>query len=260
MVISGLPGIIKIGFFKFVFNENWNPNYDEFGVLYLTLSSLFSTIGVILLSAPFGVLSAIYLSEIANKKIRNLILPIVEILSGIPSVIYGFFGMTAIVPNIKRIFSFMNTDDSPPIVGDSLLAVILVLSMMVLPTIISTSYLSINNVSKSFKEASLNLGATKIQTIFKVTLKSAKSGILSGITLAFGKAIGETMAVMMVAGNVVNFPSLLSPIRLLTTGIAIDMSYASGLFRQALFGIGLILFVIIILMNLLFKKSIKNLK
>ena len=174
-----------------------------------------------------------------------------EVLAAIPSVIYGFFGMTIIVPFVKKIAG-------NNIVGDSLLSVILVLFIMILPTIISISFVSLKSVPKKFKEASLNLGATKIQTIFKVTLKSCKSGIFSGISLAVSKAIGETMAVLMVAGNVVNPPKLFNPVRLLTTGIALDMAYASGLFRQALFAIGLVLFILISLINLAFNKISKN--
>ncbi len=255
--IFGLPAIFKIGFLNFIFSSEWAPENGKFGILNLLLASIISTLGSLILAVPLGVLAALYLSEIANKKIAFIFNIIIEVLAAIPSVIYGLFGMTTIVPLIKFVF---NKNSTSFVVGDSLLAAILVLFIMIIPTIVSTSYVSLKSVPKSFKEASLNLGATKTQTIFKVTLKASKSGIFSGVTLAVAKAIGETMAVMMVAGNVINPPNLLKPVRLLTTGIAIDISYSSGLLRQALFGIGFILFILIIIINISFKKSIKTVK
>ena len=258
VLICGTPAILKIGFFNFILKSEWAPQKNEFGILSLILSSTLATLGAILIAAPLGVFTATFLTEFINKKITKILTQIIDILASIPSVIYGFLGMTILVPLIKKIFIVFEKKDGPPIVGDSLLAVILVLFIMILPTIISTSLVSLKAVPKSFKYASLNLGATKIQTIFKVTLKAAKPGIFSGILLAVSKAIGETMAVMMVAGNVANFPSLLKPVRLLTTGIAIDMAYSTALFRQALFAIGLVLFILIILINISFGKIIKK--
>ncbi len=255
--VFGLPAIFKIGFFNFVFSNEWAPESGKFGILNLLLASIISTFGALILAVPLGVLAALYLSELAHKKVAFIFNTIIEVLAAIPSVIYGLFGMTTIVPLIKFVF---NKNSTSSVVGDSLLAAILVLFIMIIPTIVSTSYISLKSVPKSFKEASLNLGATKTQTIFKVTLKASKSGIFSGVTLAIAKAIGETMAVMMVAGNVVNPPNLLKPVRLLTTGIAIDISYSSGLLRQALFGIGFILFILIIIINISFKKSLKTVK
>ncbi len=255
--VYGLPAIFKIGFLNFIFSNEWAPESGKFGILNLLLASIISTLGALILAVPLGVLAALYLSELANKKVAFISNTVIEVLAAIPSVIYGLFGMTTIVPLIKFIF---NKNSTSSIVGDSLLAAILVLFIMIIPTIVSTSYISLKSVPKSFKEASLNLGATKTQTIFKVTLKASKSGIFSGATLAIAKAIGETMAVMMVAGNVVNPPNLLKPVRLLTTGIAIDISYSSGLLRQALFGIGFILFILIIIINISFKKSLKTVK
>lgn len=249
--ILGLPAIFKIGLFNFVFSSEWAPQKENFGILNLLLASFFSTLGALILAAPLGILASLYLSEIANKKIAFVSNIIIEVLAAIPSVIYGLFGMATIVPLIKFVF---NKDSNSFVVGDSLLAAILVLFIMIIPTIVSTSYVAIKNIPNSFKEASLNLGATKIQTIFKITLKASKSGIFSGITLAVAKAIGETMAVMMVAGNIVNPPNILKPVRLLTTGIAIDISYSSGLLRQALFGIGFILFVLVVIINISFKR------
>lgn len=259
VLVCGAPAILKVGILNFVLSSKWAPQTNEFGILNLIISSVFATFGALFLAVPIGILTATFLNEFVNKKITKILTNIIEILTSIPSVIYGFLGMTILVPLIKKIFVVFEKENGPPVVGDSLLAVIFVLFIMILPTIISTALVSLNSVPKSFKYASLNLGATKIQTIFKVNLKAAKSGIFSGILLAVCKAIGETMAVMMVAGNVVNFPTPLSPVRLLTTGIAVDMAYSSGLFRQALFGIGLVLFVLIIIINFSFNKIIKNL-
>ena len=256
--VCGAPAILKIGVLNFVLNSKWAPQTNEFGIFNLIISSIFATLGALFLAAPIGILTATFLAEFINKKVTKILTHIIEILASIPSVIYGFLGMNVLVPLIKKIFITFEKEDGLPIVGDSLLAVILVLFIMILPTIVSTSLVSLNSVPKSFKYASLNLGATKIQTIFKVNLKAARSGIFSGILLAICRAIGETMAVMMVAGNVVNFPKLLSPVRLLTTGIAVDMAYSSGLFRQALFGIGLVLFALIIIINFSFNKIIKK--
>lgn len=258
ITINGLPAIRATGLLKFIFSLNWEPCKGFFGSFNLTAASILATIGSVLLASFFGVITAIYLAEMAPKKFSNVIMGIIEVFSGIPSVIYGFFGMTIIVPLIKKTLKGFNKNNSFAITGDSLLAVILVLTIMITPTIISISYVSLKNVPKAFKEASLNLGATKTQTIFKINIKAAKTGIFSGITLAVAKAIGETMAVMMVAGNVSNFPHLLRPVKLLTTGIAIDMAYSSDLFRSALFGLGLILFILIVLINISFKQLLKK--
>ena len=204
--------------------------------------------------------SVFFCSTIVSTLIACSIITYI-VIYGVPSVVYGFFGMTVIVPTIRNIFINFNLLDSMPVVGDSLLAVIVVLTIMILPTIVSTCFVTLQSTPKSLREASLNLGATKVQTVFKVTLKNAKGGIFSGVTLAVAKAIGETMAVIMVAGNVVRPPELLGPVRLLTTGIAIDMAYSSGLLRQALFGIGLLLLALIVVANISFaaisKKRLK---
>lgn len=244
MFVAGIPAISEIGLLQFLFGTHWEPFNNQYGILYLIISSIIATLGAILIGVPIGLLTASYLSEIASRRLANIIRPAVQLLAGIPSVLYGFFGMLIIVPAIRNIF--------PSSLGDSLLAVIIILSIMVLPTIISTSETSLRAVPNTYREAALSLGTTPTKTIFKVTIPSAKSGILSGVILGVGRAIGETMAVIMVAGNVVNMPSLLKTVRLLTTGIVLEMSYSSGIHRQALFAIGLILFIFIMIVNISF--------
>lgn len=244
MLYSGIPAIIEIGLSKFLFGMRWDPIHNQYGILYMILSSILGTFGAIILGVAIGLFTAVYLSEIAPKKLTNIIRPAVQLLAGIPSVVYGFFGMLIIVPAIRQVF--------PSSLGDSLLAVIIILSIMVFPTIISTCETSLKAVPKTYREAALSLGTTPMIAIFKVIVPAAKSGILSGIILGVGRAIGETMAVIMVAGNVVNMPSLLGSVRLLTTGIVLEMSYSSGLHRQALFAIGLILFIFIMIVNISF--------
>lgn len=244
MFVAGIPAISEIGLLQFLFGTHWEPFNNQYGILYLIISSIIATLGAILIGVPIGLLTASYLSEIASRRLANIIRPAVQLLAGIPSVVYGFFGMLIIVPAIRNIF--------PSSLGDSLLAVIIILSIMVLPTIISTSETSLRTVPNTYREAALSLGTTPTKTIFKVTIPAAKSGILSGVILGVGRAIGETMAVIMVAGNVVNMPSLLKTVRLLTTGIVLEMSYSSGIHRQALFAIGLILFIFIMIVNISF--------
>lgn len=209
------------------------------------------------MGVPIGVFTAIFLSEIANKKLAGFIHPAIELLAGIPSVIYGFFGMIIVVPMVKSIGEFLRIDTK----GDSLLAAIIILAIMVLPTIVSVSESSLRAVPVSYKEASTALGASDISTIFKVILPSARNGVLSGVILGIGRAIGETMAVIMVAGNIVNMPSIFGSVRFLTTGIALELSYSSGLHRQALFAIGLVLFVFIAVIDIIFARvSVKGVK
>lgn len=245
MIGSGTPAIAEIGLFDFLFGTTWKPSEGLFGILPMILASIAGTIGAILLGVPIGILTAAFLAETAPQKLANMVRPAVQLLAGIPSVIYGFFGMLIIVPFIRSVFPGQT-------IGDSLLAVILILAIMVLPTIVSITETSLRAVPQSYREAALALGTTPIKTIFKVTIPAAKSGILSGVILGVGRAIGETMAVIMVAGNVVNMPSILGTVRLLTTGIVLEMSYSSGLHRQALFAIGLILFIFIMVVNISF--------
>ncbi len=258
LVCNGWPAISKIGIFNFLFSQNWNPATNNFGILNLITATIFTTTGSIILGSIFGILTAIFMAELCPNKILIIIKPLVELLASVPSVVFGFFGMTIIVPTIKKIFHGFTTNDGSPVVGDSVLAAILVLTLMILPTIVNTSFVALKSVPNSFKEASLSLGANHTKTIFKICLKAATPLILSGLILAIGRALGETMAVIMVAGNIAKPPELLGTTRLLTTGIAIDLSYASGLLRNALFAIGLVLLALIVVVNLSFNLLLKK--
>lgn len=247
MVMSGAPAIWQAGIGNFLFGTTWELGKGEYGTLPLTLSSICATIGAVILGVPVGLLTAVFLAEIAHKNLAAVVRPAVELLAGIPSVIYGFFGMMVIVPAIREFPPFKGKT-----IGLSLLAVILVLAIMVLPTIISTAETAMRAVPMSFREASLALGATPTTTIFKVTVPAARSGILSGVILGVGRAIGETMAVLMVAGNLAKMPELLGAVKLMTSGIAVDISYATEAQRPMLFGIGLVLFIFIMIVNISF--------
>ena len=230
-------------FKNFITGTRWSPTDEEFGVLYMIVGSLLSTLGAIVLGVPVGLLTAVYIAELAPKKVGNFLKSAVELLAGIPSVIFGVFGLGMIVPIIK--------DVSPESVGHSMLAVIIVLTMMILPTIITLSESSIRAVPKSYKDASYGLGASKIQTIFKCILPAARSGILAAVVLGIGRAIGETTAVMMVAGNNSGgIPtSIWDKVRPLTSNVAMEMGYASGQHQELLFSTGCVLFVFIMLIN-----------
>lgn len=230
-------------FVDFITGLKWDPNNEVFGIFYMIVGSFLATLGAAMLGVPVGLLTAVFIAELAPKKIVSIINPAVEILAGIPSVIYGAFGLGIIVPAIKKI--------SPKGQGQSLLAVILVLAIMILPTIISLCQSSLKSIPKSYKEASYGLGASKIQTIFKTIVPAARSGILSAIVLAIGRAIGETMAVMMIAGNNIGgLPSSIwDKIRPLTSNISMEMSYASGRHQEMLFATAIILFIFIITIN-----------
>lgn len=231
-------------FFDFISGTRWAPGQNVYGIFYMIVASVLATAGAIVIGVPIGVLTAVFIAEIAPKGAVKVIKPAVELLAGIPSVLYGAFGLGVIVPIIKEI--------SPKVQGQSLLAVIIVLTIMILPTIVSLSESAIKSVPKSYREASLGLGASKVQTIFKAVLPAAKSGILSATVLGVGRAIGETMAVMMIAGNPTQgLPdSIWSMVRPLTTNIAMEMSYASGRQQEMLFATGVILFIFIMIVNL----------
>lgn len=231
-------------FWDFISGTRWAPGENVYGIFYMIVASVLATFGAIVIGVPIGVLTAVFIAEIAPDAAVKVIKPAVELLAGIPSVLYGAFGLGVIVPLIKQI--------SPKVHGQSLMAVILVLTIMILPTIVSLSESAIRAVPKSYREASLGLGASKMQTIFKVVLPAAKSGILSATVLGIGRAIGETMAVMMIAGNPTEgIPtSIWSMVRPLTTNIAMEMSYSSGRQQEMLFATGVVLFVFIMIVNL----------
>ena len=241
-----LPGNIfgTYNFFDFVTGVHWRPSLGEFGVLYMIIASVLATLGAVVLGVPIGVLTAVFIAEVAPKPIAKIMQPVIELLAAIPSVLYGVFGFAVIVPMVENW--------SPHPTGDSLLAVILVLSIMVLPSIVAISTTALKAVPKYYKEGSLALGASNIQTIFKVLIPAAKSGILTGIVLGIGRAIGETMAVILVAGNPQGgIPrTIFDRVRLLTTNIVLEQGYAAELQEQMLFATVIILFVFIMLVNL----------
>ena len=245
LIISGIPAIKEIGFFNFLFGKEWASTAAEpkYGILPFILTSVYGTAGAILIGVPIGFFTAVYLSKVANKKVRAVIEAAVNLLAGIPSVVYGLVGMLVLVPAIREIF------DVPD--GASLLAAIIVLAIMILPNIIKVSITALDAVPKEYEDASLALGATPTETFFKVSVPAAKSGIAAAVVLGVGRAIGEAMAVMMVAGNVANMPSLFESVRFLTTAVASEMAYSSpgSLQRNALFSIALVLFLFIMLIN-----------
>ena len=245
LIISGIPAIKEIGLFNFLFGKEWASTAAEpkYGILPFILTSVYGTAGAILIGVPIGFFTAVYLSKVANKKVRAVIEAAVNLLAGIPSVVYGLVGMLVLVPAIREIF---NVPD-----GASLLAAIIVLAVMILPNIIKVSITALDAVPKEYEDASLALGATPTETFFKVSVPAAKSGIAAAVVLGVGRAIGEAMAVMMVAGNVANMPSLFQSVRFLTTAVASEMTYSSpgSLQRNALFSIALVLFLFIMLIN-----------
>ncbi len=243
LIISGIPAIKEIGLKEFLFGKEWKSTATppKFGILPFILTSVYGTAGAILLGTPIAFLSAVYLSKFSNQKVRKAVETAVNLLAGIPSVVYGLVGMLVLVPAIKSIFHVAD--------GASLFAAIIVLAIMVLPSIIKVSLNALDSVPKEYEEASLALGATKTETSFKVSVPAAKSGITAAVVLGVGRAIGEAMAVMMVSGNVPNMPKLFQSVRFLTTAVASEMSYASGLQRQALFSIALVLFLFIMIIN-----------
>lgn len=245
IIISGLPAIKKIGIINFLFGKEWASTAQEpkYGILPFILTSIYGTSGAIIIGVPIGFFTAVYLSKVANKKIKSVIEAAVNLLAGIPSVVYGLVGMLVLVPAIRKIFKVPD--------GASLLAAIIVLAIMILPNIIKVSITALDAVPKEYEDASLALGATPTETYLKVSAPAAKSGIATAVVLGVGRAIGEAMAVMMVAGNVANMPSLFQSVRFLTTAVASEMAYSSpgSLQRNALFSIALVLFLFIMLIN-----------
>lgn len=245
LVLSGIPAIRKIGLFNFLLGDTWASTAAEpsFGILPFILTSIYGTAGAILFGVPVGFLTAVYLAKLAPPKIKAVVGAAVSLLAGIPSVVYGLVGMLILVPGIRNLFHVPD--------GASLLAAIIVLAIMILPSIIKVSVTALEAVPREYEDASLALGATPMETYFRVSVPAAKSGIAASVVLGVGRAIGEAMAVMMVSGNVANMPSLFQSVRFLTTAVASEMSYSSpgSLQRQALFSIALVLYLFILLIN-----------
>ena len=246
LVISGLPAIREVGLVDFLFGTTWdsdNKTNPQYGILPFILTSIYGTAGAIIIGVPVGFLTAVFLAKVAPPKVASAIRPAVDLLAGIPSVVYGMVGMAVLLPAIREAFDLR--------AGDTLLAAILVLAVMILPSIISVSETALRAVPREYEEASLALGATEIETYFRVTAPAAKSGIAAAVVLGVGRAIGEAMAIMMVAGNAPNMPGLFKSVKFLTTAVASEMSYAAdgSLHKMALFSIGLVLFVFIMMIN-----------
>ena len=243
LILAGVPAIAKIGLGRFLLGREWASTAAEpkFGILPFILTSIYGTCGAIVLGVPIGFLAAIFLSKMASKPVRAVLESAVSLLAGIPSVVYGLVGMLVLVPGIRKLFHIPD--------GSGLLAAMIVLAVMILPSIIKVSVNALDAVPKEYEDASLALGATPAETWFRVSVPAARSGIAAAVVLGVGRAIGEAMAVMMVSGNVPNMPSLFESVRFLTTAVASEMSYASGLQRQALFSISLVLYVFILLIN-----------
>ena len=253
MIASGVPAIRKIGLFRFLFGTEWASTAADpkYGILPFILSSVYGTLGATLIGVPVGLLTAVFLSKAAGPRVRTVVVTAIEPLSGIPSVVFGLLGMQVLVPTVARAFGKAS--------GACLLSAIVVLAIMILPSIVSVSVTALNAVPPEYEQGSLALGATDTETWFKISVPAAKSGIAAGIVLGIGRAIGEAMAVMMVAGNSPNMPdSLFRSVTFLTTAIAKEMSYASGLQKQALFSIALVLFVFIMLINVVLNVVLKG--
>lgn len=243
LILSGIPAIRQIGLLDFLLGDTWESTAKEpsFGILPFILNSIYGTAGAILFGVPVGFFTAVYLAKLAPPKVKAVVESAVSLLAGIPSVVYGLVGMLVLVPGIRQLFHVPD--------GASLLAAIIVLAIMILPSIIKVSVTALEAVPQEYEDASLALGATPIETYFRVSAPAAKSGIAAAVVLGVGRAIGEAMAVMMVSGNVPNMPSLFQSVRFLTTAVASEMAYSSGLQRQALFSIALVLYLFVLLLN-----------
>lgn len=251
LVLTGLPAIREIGLVEFLFGREWASTAAEpkFGILPFILTSVYGTAGAILIGVPIGLFCAIFLAKVAPPRLTAVVRPAVDLLAGIPSVVYGLVGMIVLVPAVREWFHLPD--------GASLFAAILVLAVMILPSIISVSETALKAVPPEYEEASLGLGATWIETVFRVSVPAASSGIAASVVLGIGRAIGEAMAILMVAGNVANMPSLFNSVKFLTTAVASEMSYSAGLQRQALFSIALVLFLFIMLINVILNTLLK---
>lgn len=262
MIICGFPALTKIGVTDMLFGTMWAPTASDpkFGILYIILTSIIGTMLAIIIGVPIAVLTAVFLSEIAPKPMTKIVKPAVELLAGIPSVVYGLLGILIVKPIVYRLETAIYANDPTHQMtgGANLISAVLVLAIMILPTVVNVSETSLRAVPQHLRSSSYALGATKVGTVFKVTLPAAKSGIISAIVLGVGRAIGEAMAITMVAGNSVNIPFPFNSVRFLTTGIVSEMSYSSGLHRQALFTIGLVLFVFIMVINIVLNTTLKK--
>ena len=252
LIISGLPAILKVGPIKFLFGQKWAAGTENLGILSFILTSIYGTAGAVVIGVPLGIMTAVFLAKVAPPKLAKVIHTAVELLAGIPSVVYGLVGMVVLVPAIQKAFKLSS--------GACLLAAILVLAVMILPYIINVSETALRAVPREYEEASLALGATETETYFKVSLHAARSGVATAVVQGVGRAIGEAMAIIMVSGNVANMPGLFKSVRFLTTAIVSEMSYAAygSLQRQALFSIGLVLFLFIMLINAFLTLVIKK--
>ncbi|WMJ84629.1 phosphate ABC transporter permease subunit PstC [Oscillospiraceae bacterium LTW-04] len=244
---NGVPAMVEIGFFNFILGQKWKPSNEIFGILPMIAGSIWVTLGAMVIGVPTGIFTAVFLARFSPKWLYRLLKPAIDLLAGIPSVIYGFFGLVVLVPMIRNIFEDSGTT------GDTMLTAILMLGMMILPTVINVSEAAIRAVPESYYEGALALGATKERSVFFAVLPAAKSGLLAAAILGVGRAIGETMAVMMIAGNQARMPAgLLKGIRTLTSNIVLEIGYAADLHREALVATGVVLFVFILIINLLF--------
>lgn len=252
LFIQGIPALREIGLWNFISGTTWQPSANEFGILPMIVASLLATFGSALIGGFIGLMAALLLAELAPNFLANIIRPLINLLAGIPSVVYGFFGLMVVVPMIIQVFGGT---------GNSLLATILILAAMILPTMVSLSETAVRAVPQAYREGSLALGATHMQTIFRVTLPAAKSGVLNAFVLSLGRAIGETMAVILVAGNRASIPtSILDPVRPMTANIALELSYATGLHAEALYATGVVLLVFIVIINITAHIVLRNKK
>lgn len=262
MFLKGAPTFQKVGVSELLFGTKWAPTAKtpSYGILYIILSSVVGTFASVLIGVPIGLLTAVFLSEIAKKHLGSVVRGAVELLAAIPSVIYGLIGMMVLNPWMYQLEkSIFGSDSSHQFTGGAnMLSAIIVLAIMILPTVISVSTSSLKAVPDHLRSASLALGATKIQTIFQVVIPAAKSGILTGVVLGIGRALGEAMAINMVAGGAVNIPLPFNSVRTLTTQIVSEMGYAQGLHRQVLFSVGLVLYIFIMIVNFILLKARKK--
>ncbi len=264
MVAKGTPAFSNVGVLELLFGTVWKPTAAEpqFGILYIIITSIVGTSASVLIGVPIGLLTAIFLTEISNKKLAAIVQPAVELLAAIPSVIYGLLGLMILNPAMYRLekIIFEDSDTHQFTGGSNMISAVIVLAIMILPTVVNVSASSIKAVPQNLRAASLALGASKIQTIFKVTVPAAKSGIMTGVVLGIGRALGEAMAINMVAGGAVNIPLPFNSVRFLTTQLVSEMGYAEGTHRQVLFAVGLVLYVFIMIVNIVLQKMKKGAK